>query len=627
MVLAQRRVVGGLAATSVLAGLLAGCGSGDETPAVRKAATAYLAAWSAGDDAKAGRLTDRPAVAQTALTDVRTSLELRAVSAKVGTVTKPKDGNASAKVDVRMTLAGLGDWTYSTRLRLHKTGDGNNAKWVVAWSPADVHPDLSATTRLTRTRELPPRAPILGRDGQALMSERPVVEIGVEPRRLSDPARAYAALAGLDVDTKALARRVAAAKPDNFVPVITLRREDFAKSQSRLRAIPGLVFRDATRTLAPSASFARGVLGSVPAATEESLRRAGPLATAADDIGDSGLQQAFQAQLAGTPSGTVRLVKRSDGTLVRVLQQFTGKPGEPLRTTLDRRMQQAAEAALAQAKSPAALVAVRPSTGEVLAAANAPADSSFNRAFVGHYAPGSTFKVVSATALVSKGLRPTDPVPCPPAVTIQGKKFVNYDALGALGTVPFARDFEMSCNTAFIGATRSLPRTALHDAAALYGLGGKWDLGTSAFSGSVPTAASAVEQAADTIGQGKVVVSPLGMAVVAAGVESGTPRPPVLVVARSGAALPALPAEVGGTVRSLMLQTVKSGTAKVIDLPGTPVGGKTGTAEYGTSNPPRKHAWMVGFRGDLAFAVMVEDGESGSHTAGPIARAFLQAVT
>ncbi|HSR24764.1 MAG TPA: penicillin-binding transpeptidase domain-containing protein, partial [Candidatus Eisenbacteria bacterium] len=591
MVWAQARVVGGLAAASVLAGLLAGCGSGDETPAARKAATAYLAAWSAGDDARAARLTDRPAVAQAALTDVRTSLEVRAVSAKLGTVTKPKDGSASARVDVRLALAGLGDWTYSARLRLHKVGDGNNAKWMVAWSPADVHPDLSATTRLARTRELPARAPILGRDGQPLMSERPVVDIGIEPRRLSDPQRAYAALAGLDVDTKALAGRVAAAKPDNFVPVITLRREEFATSEARLRAIPGLVFRNGTRTLAPTATFARGVLGSVHQATKESLSQAGPLATAADDIGDSGLEQAFQAQLAGTPSGSVRLVQRSNGSTVQVLHQFEGKPGEPLRITLDPRMQRAAETALAQAKSPAALVAIRPSTGEVLAAADAPADSSFNRAFVGHYAPGSTFKVVSATALVSKGLRPSDPVPCPESVTIEGKKFVNYDALGSLGTVPFERDFAMSCNTAFIGATRSLPRTGLHDAAALYGLGRKWDVGVPAFSGSVPTAASAVEQAADTIGQGKVVVSPLGMAVVAAGVESGTPRLPVLVVSRSAAPLPALPGQVGGTVRSLMLLTAKTGTAKVIDLPGTPVGGKTGTAEYGTSNPPRKHAW------------------------------------
>ena len=64
----------------------------------------------------------------------------------------------------------------------------------------------------------------------------------------------------------------------------------------------------------------------------------------------------------------------------------------------------------------------------------------------------------------------------------------------------------------------------------------------------------------------------------------------------------------------------------MLDLPGEPVGAKNGTAEFGTGSKPDTHAWMVGFRGDLAFAVLVENGESGSKTAGPIARRFLQAA-
>jgi cell division protein FtsI/penicillin-binding protein 2 len=76
-----------------------------------------------------------------------------------------------------------------------------------------------------------------------------------------------------------------------------------------------------------------------------------------------------------------------------------------------------------------------------------------------------------------------------------------------------------------------------------------------------------------------------------------------------------------------MRETVRSGTATVVDLPGTPVGAKTGTAEIGTATPPKTHAWLIGYRGDLAFAVLVEEGDSGSHTAGPVARQFLEAVT
>ena len=310
-----------------------------------------------------------------------------------------------------------------------------------------------------------------------------------------------------------------------------------------------------------------------------------------------------------------------------MLHSFDGVEGTPLRTTLDRDLQATAERALAGATKPAALVAVRPSTGEVLAAANAPADSAFDRALVGQYPPGSTFKVVSASALFRDGLRPNDVVACPPSVTVDGKRFENYDDLGALGRVPFSRDFAMSCNTAFINATQRLEPDAISQTAALFGIGAEWDLGVGSFSGSVPAAESDVDKAASAIGQGKVLMSPLAMAVVAAAIQSGTPRSPSLVAQGEATKLDPLPKDVAGTVRSLMQDTVNGGTAKVLDLPGTQVGAKTGTAEYGTESPPRTHAWMVGFRGDLAFAVLVEDGQSGSKTAGPIAKRFLQAAT
>ena len=163
--------------------------------------------------------------------------------------------------------------------------------------------------------------------------------------------------------------------------------------------------------------------------------------------------------------------------------------------------------------------------------------------------------------------------------------------------------------------------------AGLFGVGEKWDLGVSSFSGSVPPAASDVEKAASAIGQGKVLMSPLAMAVVAAAIQSGTPSAPSLVAGTEAGALEPLPDGVAGTVRRLMQDTVNGGTARVLDLPGKQVGAKTGTAEFGTDSPPRTHAWMVGFRGDLAFAVLVEDGQSGSKTAGPIAKKFLQAAT
>jgi cell division protein FtsI/penicillin-binding protein 2 len=145
------------------------------------------------------------------------------------------------------------------------------------------------------------------------------------------------------------------------------------------------------------------------------------------------------------------------------------------------------------------------------------------------------------------------------------------------------------------------------------------------FSGSVPESSGAVDQAAAAIGQGRVLMSPLAMAVVAATVSSGTPRTPRLLLdGPAPEAGPALPE--ADALRELMVATVNSGTARVLAIPGEQIGAKTGTAEYGSGANAGLHAWMVGFVDRIAFAVIVEDGESGSKTAGPIARQFLLGV-
>ena len=77
-------------------------------------------------------------------------------------------------------------------------------------------------------------------------------------------------------------------------------------------------------------------------------------------------------------------------------------------------------------------------------------------------------------------------------------------------------------------------------------------------------------------------------------------------------------------IDSNLAAVVTGGTGEIVGtVPGQPVIAKTGTAEYGTANPPATRAWMVAGRGDLAVAVFVADGASGSHTAGPIMRDLL----
>jgi len=295
-----------------------------------------------------------------------------------------------------------------------------------------------------------------------------------------------------------------------------------------------------------------------------------------------------------------------------------------VKTTLDTAMQKSAEAALATSKLPASLVAVQASTGQILAAANGPTPASYNRAFQGRYAPGSTFKIVTSAALIGSGETAATVLPCTNTINVFGKTFKNYDGLAAYGAGTMQKAFNESCNTAFISQHARLPKDGMTKAAAMFGIGRDLNLSINAYGGQVPLPKDDVAEAASMIGQGTVTASPLAISLVAATVDHGTAMKPVLVPGKdaAGAAASPLPAATVAALRTFMRTTVTSGTAKVLAGNGA-VAAKTGTAELVSGGKVITNAWMAGYRGDVAFAVIVEGGESGSHTAGPILKTFL----
>ncbi|HET9186920.1 MAG TPA: penicillin-binding transpeptidase domain-containing protein, partial [Acidothermaceae bacterium] len=294
----------------------------------------------------------------------------------------------------------------------------------------------------------------------------------------------------------------------------------------------------------------------------------------------------------------------------------------------------AADQALASVPDqPSALVAVRVSTGQVVAVANGPNGGGFDTALLGQVPPGSAFKIVTTAALLQGGFDVNTPVPCKPIEIVGGKSFHNYEG-EALGNPPFKTDFAQSCNTAFISLSGKVGGSTLPDTARAVGIGACWSLGTAAYRGSVPTPKSDVDLAAASFGQGTTLVSPVDLAVAAATVARGSFLPPQLVVGANteppscaGSAPPAatITPSVFDQLRTLMRLVVTSGTATVLaGAPGGPVMAKTGTAEFGTANPPKTHAWLIGYQGDIAFAVYVEEGKSGGTVAAPVALKFLQ---
>jgi cell division protein FtsI/penicillin-binding protein 2 len=536
-------------------------------------------------------------------------------------------GRAEVPFQARLQLRALGEWSYQGLLKLVR----RDRRWRVDWSPAAIHPDLADGLSFQRVRSWPERAPILARDGTVLAGPGRVIEIQIVGERVKDAAEVAAALrehAGLSAAQARAALAEADRRPNQRVPAAVLPEDRYLEVKPAIYPVPGLSFQEKVGRKAGGPASARVLVGRVEPVTADDLKRLGAPYQTGDLTGHgNGLEAAFERQLAGRPTGEVRLVGE-DGATVKVLQRFAGQDGRPVETTLDPALQRAGERALAGVGKPSALVAVRPSSGELLAVVNAPA--AYNRAMLGRYPPGSTFKVVTAEALLAGGLRPGDQVNCPKQTRVGGRTFGNFED-EVLGRIPFSSAFAHSCNTAFVGlAARRLDSDALAEAAGRFGFGVEPSPGIPAVTSRVPPAADEADLGAEAFGQGRVTASPLQMATVAATVAEGRWHAPRLVAGGDGAddggqEPGALDRGVADTLRGLMRQVVTEGTAASAGLPaGT--AGKTGTAEFGTGDPLPTHAWFIGFRGDLAFSVVVEDGGVGGRVAAPIAARFLRAA-
>ncbi|WP_228456035.1 penicillin-binding transpeptidase domain-containing protein [Streptomyces durbertensis] len=332
------------------------------------------------------------------------------------------------------------------------------------------------------------------------------------------------------------------------------------------------------------------------------------------------------ADAEGAEAAEAKKEDKEDKDVATLSVLSKGTPGE-LRTTLDAKLQKAAQRQLA-GKAKGSAVAIRPSTGEILAVANTPA-TGFNSALRGSLAPGSTWKVVTSGMLIDKGLaKSAAQHPCPKYFTYGGWRFQNLDKFEIKGGT-FAQSFAASCNTAFISQAPDLKNDDLTAYARdAFGLGLDWQVGTGTFDGAVPVQSDA-QMAASLIGQGAVRMNPLTMASVAATVKDGTFRQPVIVPQsldnRTLARAPrGLSATTAAELRALMKQTAVGGTAAEAMAPvGGDKGAKTGSAEVDGQDKP--NAWFIAYKDDLAVGAVIPNSGHGGKNAGPVVAAILNA--
>ncbi|MFE2041785.1 penicillin-binding transpeptidase domain-containing protein [Streptomyces sp. NPDC059477] len=340
------------------------------------------------------------------------------------------------------------------------------------------------------------------------------------------------------------------------------------------------------------------------------------------------LRDKYGEEAGGTPGVELSIRHTTTGAAdTPLLTVSEGEPGE-LPTTLSADVQAAAEQAVEEYDE-SSVVAVEPSTGEVLAVANNRADG-FNAAFLGQVAPGSTMKIISAAMLIDSGLTTANgPAPCPDTALWEGQTFNNLDTLEPNESATLTDTFARSCNTGFIKYTDSIETDSLtREAMEGFGLGqDNWKVGIPSFDGSVP-AVEGPDMAANLIGQGQVQMSPLTMASVTATALTGTFRQPVIVPqsldGRELATAEGLSADTVSQLRSMMNRTAVSGTgaAAMTGLSGS-IGAKTGSAEVDGQDVA--NSWFTGYRDDVAAAAMTEEGGHGGDAAGPIVAAVLRA--
>lgn len=390
----------------------------------------------------------------------------------------------------------------------------------------------------------------------------------------------------------------------------------------------------------PLGSAAIDVTGEIGEAAEEDLprlaRQGFPIGT---PVGISGLEQAFNARLAGRPGGSLLAVEDESGS-ARILSQAKPQPGAPVKTTIDPDLQVAAVSALAGRSGGVAVLDAR--RGDVRALAG--------QAFSAPQPPGSTFKTITTVAALEKGVvSMEDEFEITDGANVGGRFISNANGEFCGGT--FREAFAESCNADFAPLGPEIGNDFFVEVAERFGFNSPPTLYASKVVAEVEPAESTipteigeeVDLGVTAIGQGQVLATPLQMASVAQAIANGGVRQPTSIVANSklrpeAESQTVMSEKIAGELTELMVGVVTGGTGTAGAIAEAQVAGKTGTAELGPKpgtegeeEPEQiKDAWFTAFapaeNAKLAVGVMLIEAEAaGGEVAAPIASEVLSA--
>ncbi len=342
------------------------------------------------------------------------------------------------------------------------------------------------------------------------------------------------------------------------------RAELLAREGSVLASGPASAAGERFSPLGAAASSVVGSIGPIPKGERAQLAAEGVPANAI--VGVSGLEAIFDARLRGRPGG--ELLAGS-----HVIAKVAPKASPPVRTTIAPALQEATVKAMGEHYG--GVVALQPSTGQILAVAGVGLD--------GLQPPGSTFKMVSVTGILQSGIAtPQSTFPYETHTVLGGVTLNNAESESCGGTLVLS--FAVSCNSVFAPLGVKLGASRLVATAERYGFDRPPGIPGAAQS-TIPQAREfhgEFEVGSSTIGQGRVLATPLQMAVVAATIADGGVRHiPTYSPTAPGRPIVVSSRKVASEVRTMMIHVVREGTGPNAAIPGVTVAGKTGTAELG----------------------------------------------
>ncbi|KAF0847825.1 cell division protein FtsI/penicillin-binding protein 2 [Nocardia caishijiensis] len=557
------------------------CAAGPQGPV--PAAQDFAEALADRDLVTAGGLTTAPEKATAALASTWDALQAEKLTVRTGDARVAGD-TATVDYTYEWTLPKGRRWTYTGELQMGRS----EGRWLVRWTSTDIHPKLGDTQTLELRTQPAPRARVNESAGSDVLVPGKVSRVRFTVADAPDPERVAGALAGAlsRIDPVAYTPQAilaAARTADGAYTVILLSEYEAETLGGHLIGLPGVTLTQEWDMVPTDRKFAPDLLTQV--------------------------RKTVIAEVDGKAGWSV-VTRNANGADLDVLHEVPAQPAPSFALSIDRFVQNSAQHAVDLRTEQTMMVVLRPSTGAILAVAqNKAADRDGPVATSGQYPPGSIFKTVTASAAMAAGIAtPETVLPCPSRTTIGERTIPNYN-LFSVGNVPMATAYERSCNTTFAGLASRLEPDALTQAAARLGIGQDYRVaGLPTLSGSVPPAQGLVQRAEDGIGQGRVVASPFGMALMAATVAHGSAPVPYLIAGRPTEIVgdrPELAPEVVAGLREMMRMVVTGGTAERIRDQGE-VYGKTGEAEVEGGS----HSWFVGYRGDIAFATLLVKGGS-----------------